>query len=206
LDKSVGLATELIDGCDAAGVSIVHARKSIDTQAATSALVERGDSLQYELQEGPCLDAIWDQETVFSPHLASDNRWPLWGPRVVDELGVRSMLSFQLFTTEDTLGALNMYSKRPDAFTAEDRIEGLALAAQVAVAVAAAREVEGLNSALTNRTVIGQAQGILMERFDMDADRAFAVLRRLSQSRNIRLHSIAADVVTTRMVPGVGER
>jgi transcriptional regulator with GAF, ATPase, and Fis domain len=204
LAASVGLATELIEGCDEAGVSIVHRHRAIETPAATSELVERGDKLQYEFQEGPCLDAIWDQETVNSPDLASEMRWPVWGPRVVDELGVRSMLCFRLFTAADTLGALNLYSRRVGAFTEDDAIDGLALAAHVAVALVSATEIEGLNAAAVNRTVIGQAQGILMERYDIDSERAFSLLRRVSQDSNQRLRWIAAELVRTRKVPGVG--
>jgi transcriptional regulator with GAF, ATPase, and Fis domain len=204
LAASVELATELIEGCDEAGVSIVHRRRAIETPASTSELVERGDKLQYEFQEGPCLDAIWDQETVYCPDLASEVRWPVWGPRVVDELGVRSMLCFRLFTAADTLGALNLYSRRAGAFTEDDAIEGLALAAHVAVALVSATEIEGLNAAAVNRTVIGQAQGILMERYDIDSERAFSLLRRVSQDSNQRLRWIAAELVRTRKVPGVG--
>lgn len=206
LGASVGLATELIAGCDEAGVSLVHRRRVIETPAATSDLVETGDKLQYEFQEGPCLDAIWDQETVYSHDLAAEYRWPTWGPRVVEELGVRSMLCFRLFTTADTLGALNLYSRRAGAFTEEDAIEGLALAAHVAVALVAATEIEGLNAAAVNRTVIGQAQGILMERYDIDSERAFALLRRVSQDTNNRLRGVAAELVRTRKVPGVEDR
>jgi transcriptional regulator with GAF, ATPase, and Fis domain len=204
LAASVGLATELIDGCDAAGVSVVYGRRTIETPAATSDLVATGDKLQYEFQEGPCLDAIWDQETVHSPDLASEVRWPVWGPRVVEELGVRSMLCFRLFTAKDTLGALNLYSRRAGAFTEDDAVEGLALAAHVAVALVSATEIEGLNAAAVNRTVIGQAQGILMERYDIDSERAFSLLRRVSQDSNQRLRWIAAELVRTRKVPGVG--
>jgi transcriptional regulator with GAF, ATPase, and Fis domain len=204
LAASVGLATELIEGCDEAGVSIVHGRRAIETPAATSELVERGDKLQYDMQEGPCLDAIWDQETVYSRDLAAESRWPDWGPRVVEELGVRSMLCFRLFTTKDTLGALNLYSRRAGAFTEDDAVEGLALAAHVAVALVSATQIEGLNAAAVNRTVIGQAQGILMERYDIDSERAFSLLRRVSQDSNQRLRWIAAELVRTRKVPGVG--
>jgi transcriptional regulator with GAF, ATPase, and Fis domain len=120
LDKAVHLAVELIDGCDAAGVSVVHRRRAIDSPAYTDELVRRGDELQYELNEGPCLDAIAQQRTVASHDLSRESRWPSWGPRVVEELGVRSMLCIQLFTAEETVGALNMYSRSVDAFDARD--------------------------------------------------------------------------------------
>jgi transcriptional regulator with GAF, ATPase, and Fis domain len=201
LEKAIGLCVELVECCDDAGVSIVH-RRGIDTPAATSDRVERADDLQYELNEGPCLDAIRVTELIHSSDLAIDGRWPKWGPRVVDECDVRSMLSVRLYVEEDNLGALNMYSRRLDGFDANQQAEGLALAAHVAIALVAAQEIEQLNNAVSARTVIGQAQGILMERFDIDADRAFSVLRRVSQHQNVRLHRVAADVVETRRIPG----
>ena len=201
LDRCVVLATELIDGCDYAGVSIVHRKAPIDTPAATDPLVVRGDELQYSLQEGPCLDSIWDAETVHSSDLAAEQRWPRWGPAVVRELGVASMLSFQLYTDQDTLGALNLYSTTIDAFDDDDLNVGFLLAAQSAVALAGAQNAEQLQTAALNRTIIGQAQGILMERFALTADRAFVVLRRVSQSRQVKLHQVATELVTTRVLP-----
>ena len=201
LERCVALATELIDGCDYAGVSIVHRRAPIETPAATDPLVLRGDALQYELQEGPCLDAIWNEETVHSPDLAGEQRWPRWAPRVMAELGVGSMLSFQLYTTADTLGALNMYSKRADAFDEDDVNAGILLAAQGAVALAESQQAAQLQNAALNRTIIGQAEGILMERFQITADQAFAVLRRVSQDNNVKLYQVASELVVTREIP-----
>lgn len=203
LEKAIGFAVEVIEGCDAAGITLVYANKRLDTPAATNQGVARGDALQYELGEGPCIDAVWDHELVSSPDLARDKRWPSWGPKVVEELGVRSMLCVQLFTTEGTAGGLNMYSKTVNGFAHDDdRHEALALAAHVAVALAASRQIAGLKSALTSRTVIGQAEGILMERFDISAARAFEVLKRVSSHSNIKLNAVATELVETREMPG----
>lgn len=202
LEKAINLAVELIDGCDAAGVLVVRRHESIDTPVHTDELVRRGDELQYELKEGPCLDAIWEQETIHTPDLADDGRWPNWGPRVVEELGVRSMLCIQLFTSDLTVGALNLYSKSTAAFDeGEQTMEAQALAAHVAVALVSAQEIEHLHTALDSRTVIGQAEGILMERFDLSADRAFDVLQRVSSHTNTKLHRVAAELVRTRRTP-----
>jgi GAF domain-containing protein len=201
LDKAIALCVDLIEGCEAAGVSIVH-RRGIDTPATTSDAVARGDALQYELREGPCLDAVRDHELVCSGDLTTDDRWPTWGPRVAEECGARSMLCVQLYVEEDSLGALNMYSRQVNAFDDSDQAEALALAAHVAVALVAAREVESLNAAVTARTITGQAQGILMERFDIDAQLAFDVLRRVSQDNNVKLSKVAAELVDTRRTPG----
>jgi transcriptional regulator with GAF, ATPase, and Fis domain len=201
LHKAVALATDLIDGCDEAGVSIVHRKRRLDTPAATGDAARRGDALQYELGEGPCLDAIWQHDTILASDLATDERWPTWGPRVAAELGIHSFLALQLFTDADTLGALNLYSYKPDAFDHADTVEGLALAAHVAVALAAAQQIGQLQSALTNRTTIGQAEGILMERFQLLPSQAFAVLARVSSTSNRRVADLAAELVETRRMP-----
>ncbi len=202
LDKAVALAVDLIHGCDAAGVSLVRRGKSVETPAYTDPRVLRGDELQYELAEGPCMDAVWEHDIVISEDLARDDRWPKWAPRVVEELGARSMLCVQLFTDAETLGGLNLYSWRPGAFSMrDDRHEGLALGAHVAVALASAQQIEHLNAAVVSRTVIGQACGILMERFDIDANRAFQVLQRVSSHTNTKLHQVASQLVETRRLP-----
>lgn len=201
LDKAVVIATEIIDGCDLAGISIVHPN-GIDTPAGSDESLRRIDELQYELKEGPCLDALRTHETVHSTDLAGDERWPGWGPRVARDIGVVSNVSYRLFTTRDTLGAMNLYSRKPEAFDTDDIYNGQALAAHVAVALAGAQNAEHLETAVTNRTVIGQAEGILMERFDISADHAFAVLRRVSQQRNVKLSQVAEQLVRTRETPG----
>lgn len=120
LKKAVALCVELIDGCEAAGVSVVDGG-GIDTPLTTSEIVARGDAMQYQLEEGPCLDAVREHELVYSPDLAHDRRWPKWGPRVTDELDVRSMLCVRLFVLDhDRRGALNLYSNKPNGFDASD--------------------------------------------------------------------------------------
>jgi GAF domain-containing protein len=204
LTTAVELAVELIAGCDACGVTLVRRAKGIkgmETPVSTGDMVVRGDALQYELGEGPCMDAVWQHEVVVSNDLRAETRWPVWAPRVVEELGARSMMCIQLFADEHSLGAMNMYSTTPGAFGRSDEVEGQALAAHVAVALAAAQEIEQLQTALVSRTVIGQAEGILMERFDISATRAFDVLRRVSSLSNTKLSLVARELVETRRVP-----
>lgn len=199
LNRAVHLAVANVDGCDSAGLSMVRRQRHIDTPAATSPMAVEGDRLQYETGEGPCLDAIWEQHTVHSANLLDDQRWPTWGPRVAAETGAVSILAFRLFTQEDTLGALNLYSRT--GFDEADRDMGLALAAHTAIAVSAAQQSEQLVAALDTRTVIGQATGMLMERLDINAQVGFAVLARLSQESNTKLHDVAATIVSTRELP-----
>jgi GAF domain-containing protein len=202
LERSVLLATDLIPNCDHAGISMVHRNRTIDTPAASDQMARRGDELQYALDEGPCLDAIWHYDTVISANLAEEDRWTRWAPRVAAELNVRSMLCLRLFTSTELVGALNLYSKEIDAFDEDDAYTGTYLAAQIAVAIAEERQTESLRISALNRTIIGQAQGILMERYNIDPEKAFNVLRRVSQDNNIKLIRVADELVRTRRTPG----
>ena len=173
----------------------------IDTPAGSGAALRRFDELQFELHEAPCFDALRMHEVVLARDLATDERWPTWGPRAVKEIGVQSIVSYRLFTASGTLGAMNLYSRRVDAFGSDDIANGGALAAHLAVALVEAQNVTHLETAIGVHTDIGQAEGILMERFDLSATQAFAVLRRVSQDRNIKLNRVAADLVRTRETP-----
>lgn len=201
VQSGVDLAVQNVGGCDAASVSIVYARRKVSTPASTDNMAVIGDRLQYETGEGPCLSAIWEEETVYVPDLAHDPRWLHWGPRLAETTGVRSSFSVRLFTIKDTLGALNMYATNAAAFSVEDRAEGVAIAAHIAVAVAAAQHLEHFETALDSRTVIAQACGLVMERFNIDSIQAFALLSRLSQNQNVKLRDIAAELVLTRRLP-----
>ncbi len=108
------------------------------------------------------------------------------------------MLSFKLYTANRTAGALNLFAFKPHAFDGEDETIGTVLAAHAAAAILASREGEELQSALTTRDRIGQAKGIIMERYGVDDIRAFEMLRRLSQDSNTRLVEVAQRVIETR--------
>ena len=199
--SGVELAVQNVGGCDAASVSIVQARRDVSTPASTDDMAVIGDLLQYETGEGPCLSAIWEEETVYVPDLARDPRWLRWGPRLAETTGVRSSFSVRLFTIKDTLGALNMYATKAGAFSVEDQAEAVAIAAHIAVAVAAAQNLEHFETALDSRTIIAQACGLVMERFNIDSTQAFALLSRVSQTQNVKLRDIAAELVHTRRLP-----
>jgi GAF domain-containing protein len=203
LDRVVELAVSMVDGCESAGIILVS-KGQVATPAFSDPVVARGDEMQYELGEGPCLDAIRDAAVVESADVATDARWPRWAPRAADELGVRSMLCLQLYTSQHAHGALNMYATRPDAFGPEAPHLAATFAAVAAAAIAAARTEEQLQSAVQTRTLIGQAQGIIMERYSLSAARAFAVMSRVSQDANIKLVEVARGIAETRTIPGVG--
>jgi GAF domain-containing protein len=202
LERAVLMATDMMANCDAAGLSIIHPDR-IDTPAASSEDLRKLDEWQYEIKQGPCFDALSGSETVTSLDLSGDRRWPDWGPRVADELGFHSILSFSLFTAGKSQGALNLYSRDTAAFTHEDVDNGLALAAHIAVAFVATRSVDQISSALASRTIIGQATGMLMERFGIDSSTAFGVLVRVSQRSNTKIIDLATELVRTGTMNGL---
>ena len=197
LDRVVSLAVAMVPGADEATITMADARRrQVYSAAATGELAAWFDVLQDETGEGPCLDAMWQQQTVRVDDLAADPRWPVLGPRA-GERGVGSMLCLQLFVHEDTLGALDLLARERSAFTDESEHIGLLLASHAAIAVAGAQKLEHAAIALGNRDVIGRAKGILMERFKITADQAFDVLAQVSQDANRKLSAVAEDLTRT---------
>jgi GAF domain-containing protein len=199
LDRVVSLAVAMVPGADEATITMVRARRHVYSAAATGDLARWFDVLQNETGEGPCLDAIWHQQTTRVNDLATDPRWPVLGPRA-GARGVGSMLCLQLFVHEDTLGALDLLAHEKLAFTDESEHIGLLLASHAAIAVADAQELGHAVIALVNRDLIGQAKGILMERFKITADQAFDVLAKVSQDTNRKVFAVAEDLTRTGML------
>ncbi len=193
LTRIAALAVDTIDGCNHAGVSLIQGR-NVRTEGSSNEVPKKVDAIQYEVDEGPCLDAISEQQVVETADLATEERWPNFARRTVEETGVRSMMSFRLFAEHDTMGALNLYSKDPDAFDDESRNVGAVFAAHAAVAMSSAKQQEQMEEALRSRDLIGQAKGVLMARQGVTEDRAFDMLRRASQRLNVKLRDIAEQV------------
>ena len=190
-------ALELIPGADTAGVLLIGKGGKWDSVGGTSDLPHLLDELQMKFNEGPCVEAALDEVIVRTEDFRSEDRWPQYSPAVV-ELGVLSGVSFKLYTANRTAGALNLVAFKPNAFDGEAETFGIVLAAHAAAAILASREGEELQSALSTRDRIGQAKGIIMERYGVDDVRAFEMLRRLSQDSNTRLADIAQRVIETR--------
>jgi GAF domain-containing protein len=201
-EATISLARDLIDGCSQASITVTTRGKSTETLAATDDRVRQCDEMQYELGQGPCLDAVWSSLLVLSNDLPNDPRWPVWAPAAAEVGGARSMVAVRMFTNDRTLGALNLYAEREAAFDEPAQAEAMAVASQAAAAVAAARQVANLRIAMDHRGVIGQAMGILMERYELTSDAAFAVLSRVSQHENTKLYDLACQLVETRKTPG----
>ena len=204
MEVAVRLAVDNVRNCDSAAFSAVRRGGGLETPAYTDEVALAGDLLQYELSEGPCIDAAWEERVVHSGDLSVDQRWPAWGPRIVRDHGVHCMLCLQLFTHADILGALNLYSRTLNAFDREDLDDGVALAAHVAIAVSASQNRADLNAALDSRTLIGQATGVLMERYGIDPTKAFALLSRVSSNSNTKVRDLARELIETGHMGALG--
>lgn len=193
-------AVEIVPACDHCGISVRASRHRVVSAASSSELARRCDELQYDLAEGPCLDAVWQSDSYLANDVLSDPRWPQWG-RAVAEAGLGSVLSIRLGDGVETFGALNLYAQRPHVFTDEDVDLAVVYAAHAGNAIQAARHIGGLDAALTSRHLIGVAQGIIMSRYGMGMEHAFEVLRRYSSNANIKIRELADLVIDGKELP-----
>lgn len=200
LQRIVELAVQTIDGCDHAGITLLHGRK-LTTPAASDGVPGAVDAIQYGTGEGPCLDAIREHEVFRTGDLSRETRWPSFASRTYRETGITSMIGFRLFVAGDTLGSLNLYSKEVDAFDDQAHAAGVVFAAHAAMALSTALHDEQMDQALASRDVIGQAKGILMAREGVTAEAAFDMLRRASQRLNVKLLKLAEDVARSGLTP-----
>lgn len=186
---------------DHAGITLVRAGGRLETIAATDSMVEQTDTLQDELDDGPHRDRSWHGETLVVNCLAGDERWPRWAAKVA-ALGTSSVLAAELTTVQrDRIGSINVYWTQAHAVSADDVAFLNIFARHAALALSSAMNEAGLNVALDSRKLIGQAQGMLMERYGLDEPRAFEVLRRYSQTHNLKLRRVAEYLVSTRELP-----
>jgi GAF domain-containing protein len=196
LHRIVGLGADYVDGCDGVSLMLVRRGGRLSSPAYSSSIAYQSDLAQYETDEGPCLEAIRDHETIVVDDLEDETRWPEYRARA-KELGVRSMAGFRLFLLGDTMGALDFYSKQPGVFGGRAKLLGQVFASHAGVALKAAITETNLEAALASRDVIGQAKGVLMTRHGLTADQAFVRLRELSQDQNRRLRDVAEEVART---------
>jgi hypothetical protein len=205
LSRIAEAAVSTVVGCQLASVTL-REDDAFRTVASTHVAATEVDQAQYQVSEGPCLDAV-DDAMVYAPAFP-DNRWPRLGSRPT-ESGVQSAVSYRVaaaapLTDASLGGSLNSYATSPHAFDVEAREIGLVLAAHASVAVRTVRERTALeqlgrqlHEAVSSRDVIGQAKGILMERLRITPEDAFDALRRASQRLNLKLREIAQNLAET---------
>ena len=189
-------AVEAIEGAEYASVTLVSARGVLTTPVAVGDLARQCDSVQQQLVQGPCLDAAAGTDTVvWVDDMATETRWPEFAHDAAS-LGIAAMVCFTLYVSGDgSFGALNVHSTTPNSFDARARSLGELFAAHAAVEMASVYENDQIRTALTTRDTIGQAKGMLMQRYAIDDSQAFQLLARMSQERNIKLAVIAQHVI-----------
>ncbi|MFD7160537.1 GAF and ANTAR domain-containing protein [Kribbella sp. NPDC059898] len=205
LERTLEFASAVVD-CDCAAVALRPGSglkrwrlAGSDTRAMAA---ERG---QQEYGEGPSHSA--DRSDLIAVHdLSVDPPWTRWGPWISAEFGFHSVLSATVRLRENTLGVLNLYATPRNAFQEPDQALTKALAVHAAVAVVAVATCETRQRAIDAQTEVGQAVGILMERFDVGSDEALALLRRHSQEHNVKLSAVAAELVSARRGPAQSTR
>lgn len=189
LARITAAAVEVVPDVRYASITVKHADGRLETAAPTDDVVCELDAAQYQLQEGPCYESAVETAHVTAPDLAVDERWPKYGPVAV-RAGIRAQAGLRLFENDASNGALNLYSDRAGAFQDLSAV-GQLFAHHSAVALAYAHEVGQLREAIRTRQLIGQAVGVVMERYQMDDARAFGFLTRLSQDSNTKLRVVA---------------
>jgi GAF domain-containing protein len=201
LQTIVEAAARSLPDIDHVGITLAHSDGRMETKAATDQLVWDLDKLQYDLHEGPCVHAIEAGPVVKVEHVESEERWPRFMPRAI-ERGLRSQLGVQLYVEEETLGGLNMYSTSADTIGDETLLMAEVFAAHAALTLGRAQREDHLHNAISTRQLIGQATGIIMERYDLTEARAFDYLIRVSSHSNIKLRDVAREVVAGLEKPG----
>jgi ANTAR domain-containing protein/GAF domain-containing protein len=190
-----GAATS-VPGAQYAGITVTEKRRRSQTAAATHRYPVMLDEIQSRHQRGPCLTAAALHDTVHIDDLDADNRWPLFREEALKKTPIRSILSFGMFREGASTAALNFYTESVGAFDDGSVNLGLIFATHTALVWTNMRRDQQFRSAIVSRDIIGQAKGRLMERFDIDADAAFEMLKQMSQESNTPITQIAQRIVT----------
>ncbi|MCW2868406.1 MAG: hypothetical protein JWR20_2594 [Marmoricola sp.] len=192
-------AVELIDGCDHASL-ILRDRGRFRTAASSDPTGRHCDSVEQEIGEGPCLDALDDSEP--DEHICADlragSKWPDLAARLLAETDVHGMAGFRLRKDGRRVGALNVFSDRPGALTERSLDQASLLVAFASVALAAVERgeaAETLRRGLESNREIGKAIGLMMAMHRVDDDEAFAMLSKVSQDLNLKVAVVASEVV-----------
>ena len=200
------LARSVVGGADGVSVSL-RRRGRLSTVAATDQTISTMDATQYETGEGPCVDASTQGHWSLAEFLDDETRWPAFTPRA-RTLGIQAILSSPLLVEDRPVGALNIYSRTPGAFTPEAQALASTFAIETSTILRAAETDETDDylsirflGALRAREVIAQAQGVLMEREGLEEHDAYSVLRRLSLEKGRPLQERAEDIVDSTRRP-----
>lgn len=207
LDRLAAATLDAVPSADAVSLTVLESGR-FATRTATDDLALRADVLQYELGQGPCVDAVLENAANLSGDIAHDSRWADWGRRVASDLGVHSTLAYRLLLEghPEAVASLNVYARAVDAFDEEALHRGVVLAAHGSLLMTAimARDVaEALAGSLQANREVGIAMGVLMHRHRLTRDQAFDLLRLESQETSTSLADVAAAVAEAGDVRGL---
>lgn len=197
-------STQAVPGVGHVSITLLERGGTVRPLATTGDVARRLDELQWALREGPSVDALHGDEPIVGLHAGCPQdaaRWPELAPRV-DALGLCTVLAVRMAWERKTLGVMTLGCDTRQGLPPETVVLATAFAAHAAATVALARKAEQLELAMVTRQEIGQAVGILMERYGLTADAAFAYLRRLSQNGNVKLRDVADQLRLTGRLPG----
>ena len=187
-------AIDSVPGAEYAGITIADRHGKLQTPTATHHLIHQVDALQYQLQQGPCVDAVAGEWQARSDNLSVDHRWPVYGPRAA-ELGIISQMGIELFDEPGCIAGLNLYSSSIGAFD-DDTVEAAMLfAIQAAHTLGRVLTLKDLTAAMTTRTTIGRATGVVMQKYQLSPDRAVELLTRVSRIHDITLETLANQIL-----------
>jgi GAF domain-containing protein len=193
LKQITAAAVELLPEVEYSSITVLRPDGSLSTAAPTDPVLLDLDEAQYRLKEGPCFEAATHTDQVVSSDLRADERFPQYGQVAADK-GIHAQIGVRLFDTPKSNGALNLYATRTGAFEDVDSLSAL-FAHQAGMAISYAHQIGTLHEAVQTRTMIGQAVGIVMERYNLNDERAFAFLKRLSSHRNVKLRLVAQEII-----------
>jgi putative methionine-R-sulfoxide reductase with GAF domain len=191
------------ENCAYAGVALAGGDGRAEIGAVTDPIIEAIYAAQIEAGDGPMLAAMASGSTVYIPDVATEDRWPDWRADVT-AAKICSVLHVPMKAADQVIGVLTLYTQHPDAFTPTTRRSPTSWPGTPrsrSPRHGTARQETSLALAVDARKLVGQAMGILMERFDVDGDRAFAILRRYSQDTNTKLRDVAQHLIDTRKLP-----
>lgn len=195
LEAIVRSARESLPDIDHVGLSVGFSDGRLETLAATDEQVLVFDKMQYDSGEGPCMYAMEAETIVRIEDARHEQRWPRFIQTAVTA-GLRSALGMRLHNDDVEMAALNMYSTSSDTLHPDLELYAELFATYASLALGRARREDQLNQALVSRRLIGQATGIVMERYSVDETQAFRYLTRISNDTNVKLRDLAADLVS----------
>jgi GAF domain-containing protein len=193
---------ELVPG-STAGTLLADPQGRLHYTAASDETTKLLELLQLQEQDGPCVDAFHQRETVISTDLqTAAERWPHFAPQA-SAAGFRSVHAFPLHLRDQAIGALGVFSSAPSRFDDTDLhiVQSLADVATMSLLYhRSIRHAEGLaqqlQAALNSRILIEQAKGAIAHAHNISVDEAFHLLRAYARRTNQRLKHVAGQAVT----------